>query len=400
MTARNAKMDITRKSKPVIALVAIVIAMAAVACHGTSPPASAAAAEESQGDGRTKNVSIVDPILKMTAYSMTIPANWIFQGAVVQGSSCAAGPFPVFRIESPDGLTGIKNLPRLDWAWSEGSNYAPKASRDCLSYKREVSATEILKYMEGVLKVEHVRDEDSPNRENYIRSMASHNTPTFKMAGDMATARVRYRINSIVIDERLVVTVGCTANDVMMIGRQHTCNAYVGRYWAPQGKFSEDKFTPISKSLVIDRQWNAKWMSVIVGQLQQIAQNSTGNVLHALDANGRQRTAEVNAFNQAQAMRQKQHEDFMASMQRGTDQSMRITGNNMKGRAAAADDWCDYALDQQKRLDPNTGQISKDSSAYNYTWVNQSGDHLQTNDINQNPNGYGPDTWTLQENVR
>ena len=399
----SAKMNRTMIGKPAIVLMAIGITTAAVACHGTvrsDATASGAGAEVTESNGRTKSVSITDPILNMRAYSMTIPANWIFDGAVVQGSSCATGPFPVFRMESPDGLTGVKNLPRLDWAWSESSKFTPKNNGDCLPYAREVSAAVILKYMEGILQVEHVKDEEIPNIESYRRNMAARNTPTFQSTGDMAKARVSYHINKIAIDERLVVTVGCTSNEVMMLGRQHTCSAFVGRYWAPQGKFSDDTYTLIGKSLVIDQQWNAQWQAVIVRQLQQMAQDSAHHVLGALEANGRQRTAEVNAFNQAQDMRQKQHEDFLVSMQHGTYISMRNTGDKMNARSAAADDWCDYALDQQKRLDPNTGRISKDSSAYTYTWINQSGDHLQTNNINQNPNGNGPETWTLQQNVR
>src|SRR5580704_10106876 len=65
----------------------------------------------------TRNVTINDPILNMTAYSLTIPGNWMFQGAVFQGSPCVPGAFAVIRTQSPDGLTGMKLLPRLDWAW-------------------------------------------------------------------------------------------------------------------------------------------------------------------------------------------------------------------------------------------------------------------------------------------
>jgi hypothetical protein len=48
----------------------------------------------------------------------------------------------------------------------------------------------------------------------------------------------------------------------------------------------------------------------------------------------------------------------------------------MNARSRAADDWCDYSLDLQKRLDPNTGLLTKDSGAYNYTWVNEQGDRF------------------------
>src|SRR5579862_9464824 len=55
----------------------------------------------------TKIVTITDPILNMKAYSLTIPSNWIFQGAVIQGTPCVPAPFAVWRMSSPDGLTGF-----------------------------------------------------------------------------------------------------------------------------------------------------------------------------------------------------------------------------------------------------------------------------------------------------
>jgi hypothetical protein len=68
------------------------------------------------------------------------------------------------------------------------------------------------------------------------------------------------------------------------------------------------------------------------------------------DAAGRS-AAQYNASNQAQEMRQRQHEDSMASMQRGTDMSMQRTGQGMNARSRAGDDCCDYSLGLQKRLD-------------------------------------------------
>src|ERR1700722_13698741 len=76
--------------------------------------ATAATTSTPNPNGATKVVTITDPILNMTAYSLTIPAKWNFDGAVIQGSSCIGLPFAVVRATSPDGLTGVKTLPRLD----------------------------------------------------------------------------------------------------------------------------------------------------------------------------------------------------------------------------------------------------------------------------------------------
>ncbi len=355
------------------------------------PPSNASPAA-----GATKVATITDPILNMQAYSLTIPSDWNFDGAVIQGSSCIGLPFAVFRATSPDGLTGIKSLPRLDWAWSENPTYNASGKGDCLPYKREMSAAEVMKYMIGVLQVEFVRDEPTPNLPTFRSKMESKNTPTLYWHVDQAAATVHYHVNKIVIEDRINVTVVCMTSVLALIGRQHSCDAFVTRSYAPEGKWSDDTFLPISKSLVIDQQWNQKFTAIMVDNIQQ----SGRAILQYGENQQRIRTAQNNAFQQAQAMRQKQHEDFDASLQRGTDMSMARANQAMNARSRAADDWCDYSLDQQKRMDPNTGLITKDSSAYNYTWVNEQGERVQTNNINANPNGNGTGNWTLQENVR
>jgi hypothetical protein len=87
-------------------------------------------------------------------------------------------------------------------------------------------------------------------------------------------------------------------------------------------------------------------------------------------------------------------------MQRGTDMSMARTQQSMDARSTATSDWVDYALDQRTVMDPSTGQVSKVSSAYSYTWVDSTGKtSYQTNDPNANPNGVLQGSWTKQQVV-
>ena len=77
--------------------------------------------------------------------------------------------------------------------------------------------------------------------------------------------------------------------------------------------------------------------------------------------------------------------------------SMARTQDSMNRRSTATSDWVDYALDRQTVVDPNTGQMNKVSSSYNQTWVDTTGKtSYQTNDVNANPNGVLPGTWTKQ----
>jgi hypothetical protein len=391
------------KSKSWIGIIAAVFA---VVCIGSAwgaknpfarveSPSVATAAPT----GGTKIVTITDPILNMKAYSLTIPANWIFQGVVMQGTPCVPGAFSVWRMSSPDGLTGMKALPRLDWAWSQNPMGKEQANSVCLDYKKEMPASDVLKYMIGVLQVEFVKDEPVPWLANLKQKTAAQNKPNSTSTVDIAIATVRYHINSIEIEDHLKVFVGCTTIRGGPAGAQHYCSAYVSRQWAPHGKWSADTFNPIEHSFAIDQEWDAKWNAVMIQRIKDMYAASGKLLKEQMDSSNRQLAAQANSFNQGQQMRQQQHEQFLSTMQRGTDMSMRQAAASANASHQMAGDWADYSLDQQKRLDPNTGKITKDSSAYSYTWVNEAGKRIQTNDINENPNGNGTGNWTQQLNV-
>ena len=98
--------------------------------------------------------------------------------------------------------------------------------------------------------------------------------------------------------------------------------------------------------------------------------------------------AQQQNFERTMVVQQRMHNQFLATMQRGTDLSMAREQAGMNARSTSASDWVDYALNQRTVMDPNTGQITKVSNAYSYTWVDSTGrNSYQTNDPNANPNG-------------
>jgi hypothetical protein len=377
-----------------VVFIAALISSVGLSLAAAAPTVSRAPAAA----GAVRNVTLHDPVLNMTAYTLTIPAKWDFESAVVQGSSCLSNPFPVFRALSPDGLTGVKQLPRMDWSWSD--NAAVGKGSDCLPYRSEISAEDFLKYMVGVLEVSFVQDDPNPDREAFQRKIAANSGQGFTSKGDLALATVRYHVNKIEIEDHLRVSVSCSIYSRTGSGRVENCSAFITRKFAPRGKFSPDTFYSIDHSLQVDQSWNQEWTSIMVNKMRSADAETGRQVTGAMNEAARLRNAQNSSFEQAQKMRQKQHDDFDATLKRGTDMSMARTQDAMNARSRAADDWCDYSLDLQKRLDPNTGLITKDSSAYNYSWVNEQGDRVQTNNINANPNGNGTGNWTLQENVR
>jgi hypothetical protein len=397
------KSNFNLKSRLVTSLIAAVIIAASVGTALTTSASntSSTAAPLAPAMG-TKNATITDKILKMPAYSLTIPSDWVFDGSVGQGTPCVPGPFPIWRMSSPDGLTGFKALPELAWAWWDKPRSPAQnaAVQGCLDYKQNMAAADVLKYMIGVLQVQFVRFEPVPWLANAQKAAAAASNGQQTVTTDIAIATVTYHINNIQIEEQVKALTGCWAYHGGTFDGKHYCTATVSREWAPSGKWNASTFTPIDHSFQINQGWSRQWNAVMMEKIRALYA-ANGKVLQdQMNSANAQLAAQASSFQQAQDMRQKQHDDFDAVLKRGTDMSMKQAAASANANHQSAGDWADYSLDQQKRLDPNTGKISKDSSAYTYTWVNEQGQRFQTNNVNENPNGNGTGNWTLQENIR
>lgn len=361
----------------------------------------------------TRQVSLMDPVLRMEAYALQIPADWIFEGTMVPGPSCAPLQSAVYRAVSPDGITQMKLLPGVSWTWGrtpQSFDAATKKSGDCLEWAKEVPAAEFLRYMANLLDVTYVREEALPAMElaQFREKVRNNNQrfaagtppgqPVMTATGDRAAAIVRYQINNTPMEEELSASVFCYDKPQVLIprgfGHIHTCTGIVMRSRARQGGLEglRPAFDAITKSAVINSQWMQKWTETVEqdgARMRDIGVQDENRLLRF--------NAQMTAAHDEQI--QQQH-DMQEVTRRGTDLAMKDATGAMNARSVVAHDWADIALDQQKRMDPNTGKITKDSSLYSYTWINEFGERKQVDDINYNPNGLLKGNWTLQTNVR
>jgi hypothetical protein len=176
----------------------------------------------------------------------------------------------------------------------------------------------------------------------------------------------------------------------------HACEARTAFLNAPESQFEATKRQwekPGMGSGMGTEEWQNAWTNRTIARVQAISAEDNRRA-------AMQRQAQQQQFEHSMAVQQHMHEQFMATMQRGTDMSMQRTQDAMNARSTSASDWVDYSLDRQTVLDPNTGQVSKVSSSYNHTWVDSTGKvSYQTNDPNANPNGVLPGVWTQQAKV-
>jgi hypothetical protein len=346
---------------------------------------------------QTKSAQIIDPVYQLQAYSWTIPADWKFDGAVLEGNGCNTTPYPVFRMTAPDGITQLKSLPRFDWTWSTGQGPHLAQKSDCLPFSQQLTAAQFLQLMVKMLGVTFVSEVPQPANAQYQQTLreqsAGRASTGFKVSGDMARFLVRYNAGSAPVDEYLSATIRCTENTRRFGVNQalmslYSCSATLTRGRTRQGQLEamQNRFQAIGKSVAVNPQWNQKWQAAMMAKAQADMRRGTETIVARGEA--------------ARALQQREHEQFLAVMQRGTDMSMQRTNDAMNARSRAADDWCDYALDLQKRRDPVTGNVTKDSNRYSYTWINEFGERYQTNDPNDNPSGRLKGNWTQQQNVR
>ena len=187
--------------------------------------------------------AITDPVLNLTAFNVTVPAKWHFAGRLLQGTTCSPVPYPVFRATSPDGLTVLERLPRMDWIWGNGPGSG--ASSNCLPLKREMSANEFVKYMAVMLKADYVSDDPFPadviaaTNKGFAESKLA-NAAKYRAAGmnppeehtDMDRAVVRFKNGSFMMKGQIAVSIYCSGNKSRPIGNlpiveSHSCQANV-----------------------------------------------------------------------------------------------------------------------------------------------------------------------------
>jgi hypothetical protein len=381
------------------------------AAAGAAVP-GASASTVSTGSTGTRQEFVADPTLSMNAFAVMAPAAWHFQGVLEQGGQCVPTPFAVFRATSPDGLSFMERMPTMGWAWGTGFQATVKHP-DCLPLKGLMSAQDYLKYLASTMKVEYVSDDPVPTEVNakaqqllaaaeaeYAPKYAAIHMQPPKSTRQLANAVVRFQNGTFAMKGYMWTEVDCRETQMPAVmaslsGVSDVCAATVRYLVAP-----ENQFAAVAK---LWRGEDTSMTGLAAWQQAWVARNNQQTQLTIARMNqisAAQRAASAQQFAHSQAVQQQMHNQFLATMQEGTDRSMAAAAQVANTNHTIVSDWVDYSLDQKTVMDPGTGQVSKVSSAYNYTWVDSTGKtSFQTNDGNANPNGALQGNWTRQQTV-
>lgn len=359
-------------------IVAMVAAVAMLGCKGAKPTSAAsggAGAVASSGDGSgaasgagadsgaTRVEYIKDETLNnMVAVEVKIPADWKFQGALIQGSPCAENTYTVWRATSPDGKSMYERMPVLGWKYGTAQVLnRPGANNGCLPMKKEIPAVDFANYMVNVLHVQPVEVRPFLPAAEAALEQASAKT-RWKAHGALAyvqfmngSTRMKGALRVVVRCQESVIPAFSAAQSATTIDR---CESDMLYTTSPESEYDK-----------VMRQWSAPGMGNGQGNLDWQAASERRFEQHLqqwtkayLDNSDKNFQAQQDVFRHASAVQQQMHSEFMDTMARGTANSMAATQRGMDARGTATSDWVDYALDRKSIMDTNTGAIYKTSN--------------------------------------
>jgi hypothetical protein len=377
------------------------------------PRLGAAAGAPAQGGG-TKQVQIMDPAFNMVAYTMTIPAGWNFQGAVMTGPGCDMDQSIVaYRVWSDDLRYGVQRMPVVSW-------YTVQDQRTVLGPKCKkmgaLTATDYATMVVPTLRpgAKMLNIGTAPQAAGLIESnkqmeaVLSANADRLHMphphfSSDAKQVRVEYMMGKQPEEEFLQVmeqvsetpasTIVSRPGQVLKTQWMTTrkTEAWIVAERAPKGQLdaASGKLETIRMSLKVNPEWDkrvADW----------IRDRSNAQI--------RQSWAITNASLKASAQ---QHDALMKNGQAFND-NMRAQGDKRNAEFAQQQDAksrhsadeVDYILNQQYYVNPSTGQTSTISTTYSNNWQNGAGDRIVSDIQGYDPNGSVQGNWTQLQPIK
>jgi hypothetical protein len=357
---------------------AVLVALALMGCKGSQPAAASTGGDgangspSSDGSSATRVERVKDDTLNMDAVEVRIPASWKFKGVLFQPGNCVKNTYVVWRATSPDGKSMYERMPVLGWTYGSGTLFASLPKNGCLPMNGAMSAVDFAKYMTGVLHVQAVAVQPFPPA--WETQLEEESAKVHEKAQG-ANAIVQFTNGSTPMKGNLRVVLKCTESvtpavrvlsptpPVHMITQgtptvvDH-CEANLQYMTSPESEFAG-----------LSKQWSAPgmgngqgilaWQDAWANRYEQNLQRQTTAFINGSNARF---NAEQERYRQQAAVQQQTHNEFMETLQRGTDMSMQRTADAMQARSTATSDWVDYALDRQTVRDVNTGQTGKISN--------------------------------------
>ncbi len=359
--------------------------------------------------GATRQVEIRDPNFNnMVAYTLTIPANWNFQGAVMTGPGCDVDQSIIaYRVWSDDLRYGVQRMPTVSWYTVQdprtmlGPKCKKMAAMASDEYGRMVAPT--LRPGAHITNVSAAPQRASmADNDKKLEAAINANAdrlgmPHAKFSSDAQQLRVEYMMGKDAEEEFLQVMEQVSEMpSPTMVSRPgqvlqsqwkmtHKTDAWIVAERAPKGQLdaTAPKLEAIRMSLKENPEWDKKvvaWMQDRGAAAERASWAVVGSVLHEGQV---QHDALMN-----------QHNDYMNQQRAEATARDRRFHEDIQRKTSNTANQVDYILDQQYYVNPANGQTSTISTTYTNNWQNGAGQQVLTNIQGYDPNGQVSGNWT------
>jgi hypothetical protein len=365
----------------------------------------------------TRKVEVTDPQYQMTAYTLQVPANWKFGGAIVrQSDAChTTGGQLKYTMLASDGTTAVIMMPGAVWNWSaDPMMVAAMVHQKCLPNDIRSAAAFLVniavpmihpnaKVIAVLPLTPAIQASVAEQLKSRLQQTSAVSAPRNGMPGvkwniDGARVRIEYTQNGKVVEEQLQSIIDCNETQGIAMPRQQAymsrhCSArniYIVR--APKGHLEELLASSLlenyNKSIQSNNEWVEHTMHDQWAAFQRSEAQNNAVFKQRMVANAQQFQVMVQEGKDFQVRQQESFENHMAVAEAGSDI-----------RQKEAHQHANLSLNQADFTDPNTGQKVTASNQYAHQWMSSdSSTLLQTNDpidpnrsVTTNPAGT---TWT------
>jgi hypothetical protein len=275
--------------------------------------------------------------------------------------------------------------PVMGWKWGSGPMYNFIPKKDCLPINGPVAAQDFLIYLAGLMKMNYevpdavpaainanAQEQREADEAKVAPEYAAHNMQPPKSTRELARAIVTYQKNGVAMKGRLGVLKDCSEatspSPSHIEGRPprlvpsapttiNTCTATVFLIAAPEAKFAEVVRGLDAPGMGTKMQdaWAQAW-------LQRSAEQMQHTIKEMDDESKRFMVMQQKQFEQAQAVRQNIHDQFIQNMNAQGQLNLEQFKAHEFARDTATSDFVDYTLDRQTVQDAATGVIYKESN--------------------------------------
>lgn len=366
------------------------------------------------GGGATKDVQIMDPNFQMVAYTLTIPADWNFQGAVMTGPGCDVDQSIVaYRAWSDDLRYGVQRMPTVAWFTVQdertvlGTRCKKMGPMGAEAYGRTVLP--ILRPGASVLAVTTAPQaasmiESNKQMEAQLAANADRlHLPHPHYESDAKQLRIQYLLGKEPEEEFLQVmeqisetpqsTIVSRPGQVLKTQWMTTrkTEAWIVAERAPKGQL--DAATPRLEAIRSSLRANPEWLKKVTEWMQDRT-NASIRTSWAIT------NASLKAGQQQHDAMMERGREFNARMQADGERRNADFAAQQDAKTRHTADVVDHILDQQYYVNPSTGRTSTISTTYTNNWENGGGDKVLTNLQGYDPNGLVQGNWTQLQPIK